>query len=74
MFNKENWDIGHGLKVEPDSEAEEYIIKTIMPLCKDNVVCRLGALFGDDFNEYIISDPDYKNLTKEISFLKGGAE
>lgn len=69
----QKWITGHGLKVIPNTEAEEYIINTIMPLCKDKVICRLGSIFGVDYNEYVISDKDYKKLHKEISALKGEA-
>ena len=48
----------HILRVLPDSEAEEYFMKTYMPICKDNVICRLGLIFGWDYNEYEITDDD----------------
>lgn len=50
----------HILRVLPDSEAEEYFIKKYMPICKDKVICRLGLIFGLDYNEYEITDDDFK--------------
>lgn len=72
MFIKgKKWIVRHSLIVMPDTEAEEYIWNTIVPLCKDKVICKLGALCGVSYNEYLISQEDYKRLHKEISKLKG---
>ena len=50
----------HVLRVLPDSEAEEYFMKTYIPICKNKVICRLGLIFGWDYNEYEITDDDFK--------------
>lgn len=44
--------MNHVLKVLPYSEAEEYFIKTYIPICKNKVICCLGLIFGWDYNEY----------------------
>lgn len=61
----------HVLYVEPESEAEEFIIKTIQPKCKDGIAVRLGAMWGSAYNGYVISDSDYWNNIDDISKLKG---
>ena len=58
----------HILKIEPDSEAEKYFVNKFVPVCKDEVECRLGNIYGMPWNEYEITDVDYhrcKALVKE---------
>lgn len=61
----------HAIRVVKDSEAEEFIAKTLMPKCKDKVGIRLGDIFGWDYNEYVFSHRDVKRLRKEFSELTG---
>lgn len=49
----------HIIKVESGSNAEKYFIDAFLPICKDEVKCRLGIIFGMDWNEYEITDADY---------------
>lgn len=58
------------LKMEPYSEAEEYFMSAILPICKDKVVCRLGDIFGLAWNEYEITEADYDRCRQ---YLKEGA-
>lgn len=58
----------HVLKIFPGSEAETYFVEKYMPVCKDEVVCRLGSVYGMDWNEYEITDADFhrcQELLKE---------
>lgn len=50
----------HVLRIETDSEGEVYFKGTYLPLCKDEVVVRLGTETGVDYNEYYITEADYK--------------
>ena len=61
----------HVLKILPNSEAETYFVNEIMPNCKDKVICRLGMMFGNYWNEYEITHDDYKRCQKFIKILKG---
>ena len=67
MFNME-----HRLFLMADTEAEEYFIKSIQPLCKDKVKVMIGDIFGTPgINTYIISHKDYKNVGKQLKVLRG---
>ena len=66
-----NDEVTHVLKILPDSEAEEYFIKDIMPLCKDKVAVRLGAIWGMDWNEYVVTHEDYLRVGKQLKELRG---
>lgn len=64
----------HVFKVLPESEAEQYFVKDIMPHCKDRVICRLGVMFGRPWNEYEITHDDYDRCQKFIKVLKGESQ
>lgn len=49
----------HVLKIKPFSEAERYFKDTYIPICKDEVICRLGSDVGQNWNEYEITHEDY---------------
>ena len=59
----------HILKVYPKTEAEN----TFMRLLKEvdvkpkSVMCRLGSVFGTDYNEYIISDGLFKQIRDKLT-------
>lgn len=59
------------LKIKPDSEAEEYFVKELMPICKDKVSCLLGVFTGNNYNQYSISNRDYFRIRKAIKAKKG---
>lgn len=43
------------------SDAEEKFMKTVMPLLKDKVICRLGMLFGNPkYNDYVVTAEDFE--------------
>lgn len=45
------------------SDAEEKFMKKVMPLLKDKVTCRLGALFGNpQYNDYVVTADDFERI------------
>lgn len=56
----------HALKIEQNSEAEEYFLNEIMSNCEDEVICRLGIIFGWPYNEYEISDNDFNRCHEYV--------
>lgn len=62
----------HVLKIKIDSLAEEYFVNDLMPICKDKVKVRLGAIFGMPWNEYEITDGDYNIIAKFLKQKKRG--
>lgn len=54
----------HKMKVEPGSEGETYFIQLLeeVGVKPERVMCRLGSVFGTDYNEYILSDGLYKQI------------
>lgn len=54
----------HKMKVEPGSEGETYFIQLPeeVGVKPERVMCRLGSVFGTDYNEYILSDGLYKQI------------
>lgn len=54
------------LKVEPDSEAEDYFLNTLTSVCKDDVIVRLGELFGWTYNEFEITLEDFNRCCEFI--------
>ena len=56
----------HSIKVYPYSEAETYFMELLkkVNVNQSSVICRLGALFGTEYNEYIISDGLYKQISE----------
>ena len=59
----------HILKIKPKTKAED----TFMQLLKEvdvkpkSVMCRLGSVFGTDYNEYILSDGLFKQIQDKLS-------
>ena len=51
------------IRVTPDSDAEKELMKC-MKYTKDGVTCRLGAMFGWDYNEYDFSQADINRLVE----------
>lgn len=56
----------HVLKIENNSEAENYFVNELMPHCKDGVICRLGSIFGRPYNEYEFTHDDYIRIQNYI--------
>ena len=54
----------HKMKVKPGSEGEVYFIQLLeaVGVKPERVMCRLGSVFGTDYNEYILSDGLYKQI------------
>ena len=59
------------LKVKPESEAEMYFMKDLMPACMDKVSCMLGTIVGRNYNQYSITDDDYYRIRSHILKKKG---
>ena len=59
------------IQIVPDSEAEMFFIKVLMPVCKDKVICRLGVLFGWNYNEYEVTRNDSKRIANYVKSKKG---
>lgn len=59
----------HSLKVVPDSEAEVYFMSLLneVGVNHDSVICRLGAIFGKPYNEYVISDGLFQKIKDRLS-------
>ena len=52
------------------SDTEEKFMKTVMPLLKDKVTCRLGMLFGNPkYNDYVVTAEDFE-IIKEFFATK----
>ena len=58
------------LKILADSEAEGYFMD-LLKVTKDKKACRLGAIFGWNYNEYDISDEDFLRIKEHIKATKG---
>lgn len=57
-----------GISVKPDSLNEKWLCKKIFPkVVKDKVVIRLGALFGEHYNTYLLTPEDYKRVEALIN-------
>ena len=51
--------------IPANSDTEEKFMKTVMPLLKDKVTCRLGALFGSPkYNDYVVTADDFERMKK----------
>lgn len=59
------------IRVAPYSEAERYLINELFKICKDETACRLGVIFGFEYNEYDISKKDYRRIKDYIKSKKG---
>ena len=59
----------HSLKVVPDSEAEVHFMNLLneVGVNHDSVICRLGAIFGKPYNEYVISDGLFQKIKDRLS-------
>lgn len=63
-----------GVSVKPDSSDEKWFYKNITPVLKDKVIIRLGSLFGEQNNTYLISSEDYKRVKTLIDKRKSKKE
>lgn len=56
-------DKNYVIHIPANSDAEEKFMKTVMPLLKGKVTCRLGALFGNPkYNDYVIAADDFEAI------------
>ena len=62
----------HKLKIIPGSEAEEYFMQLLKKVSvkPESVMCRLGSVFGTDYNEYIFSDGLYAQIQEQLLKIK----
>ena len=62
----------HKLKIVPGSEAEEYFMQLLKKVSvkPELVMCRLGSVFGTDYNEYIFSDGLYTQIQEHLLKVK----
>ena len=51
----------HRLKIYPNSEAEKRFMELLKAVNVEpsSVMCRLGSVFGTEYNEYIFSEGLY---------------
>lgn len=65
----------HSIKVQPDSIREQYFMDllTRVDVAHESVICRLGSMFGKEYDEYIISDGLFDQIKKEISIDRAQA-
>lgn len=54
------------VKIEPDSQAEEYLIELFSKAGVHGVRCRLGAIFGKPYNEYEMLEEDYQKIREYL--------
>ena len=59
----------HVMKIVPDSEAEVCFMNLLneVGVNHDSVICRLGALFGKPYNEYVLSDGLFRKIKDRLS-------
>lgn len=62
----------HRLKVVPGSEAEDYFMQLLkgVNVKPESVMCRLGSIFGTDYNEYIFSDGLFQQIREKLWKIK----
>lgn len=62
----------HKLKIVPGSEAEECFMQLLkeVNVKPESVMCRLGSVFGTDYNEYIFSDGLYTQIQEPLLKIK----
>lgn len=62
----------HILKIKPKSEAEEAFMQLLkeVDVKPDSVMCRLGAVFDTDYNEYILSDGLFQQIREHLLKIK----
>lgn len=65
----------HYVKIEPGSDSETYFMQLLgeVNVKPENLMCRLGSVFGTPYNEYIISDGLYKQISEVIKSKKDSA-
>lgn len=58
----------HRLKIMPGSEAESSFMNLLkqVDVKPESVMCRLGAIFGTPYNEYVISDGLYRQIQSHL--------
>lgn len=60
----------HSLKVEPFSEAEAHFMELMRANNLSGVKCKLGALWGKPYNEYIIDDKAFNAIKNYLKTKK----
>lgn len=62
----------HILKIKAKSEAEKGFMQLLkeVDVNPDSVMCRLGAVFGTDYNEYILSDGLFQQIREHLLKIK----
>lgn len=65
----------HYVKIEPGYDAETNFIQLLgeVNVKPENLMCRLGSVFETPYNEYIISDGLYKQISEVIKSKKDSA-
>lgn len=65
----------HSIKVQPDSKGEQYFMDLLarVEVAHESVICRLGSMFGKEYDEYIISDGLFDQIRKEMSMDRAQA-
>ncbi len=58
----------HMLKIYPGSEAEDRFMNLLkeVDVKPDSVICRLGSVFGKEYNEYVISEGLYQQIQEHL--------
>lgn len=59
----------HRLKIMPGSEAESSFMNLLkqVNVKHESVMCRVGAIFGTPYNEYVISDGLFRQIQSHLS-------
>lgn len=62
----------HSMKIVPNSEGEQYFMELLkkVDVKPNSVICRLGSVFGTDYNEYILSDGLYRQIQDYLKNIK----
>ncbi len=62
----------HSMKIVPNSEGEQYFMELLkkVGVKPNSVICRLGSVFGTDYNEYILSDGLYRQIQDYLKYVK----
>jgi hypothetical protein len=62
----------HMLKIYPGSEAEDTFMNLLkeVDVKPDSVICRLGSVFGKDYNEYVISEGLFQQIREHLLKIK----
>lgn len=61
----------HVIKIYPGSETEDKFIKLLkdVNVKPDLIMCRLGSVFGTDYDEYILSDGLYRLIRDPLESM-----